>query len=145
MLQENGEALLQENLAFLLLEGEDMAEATNIQVQQFCDLRIRRFAERFRGIITDARDHKSAIDDVYARAAGVNAWADARTDGPPHLLKCGNSSNPDDVLNFNSFVSALTDIIDGVGTDATNAANLRANWAVLVDACVQPANVYPVP
>jgi hypothetical protein len=115
-----------------------MAEATNIQVQNYCDQRIRPFAEKFRGLIAAARDHRSSIDDVYARAAGSNAWADARTDGPPHLLKCGNSSNPDDVLNFNSFAAALLDIIDGVGTDANNAAALRANWAVLVDACVRP-------
>jgi hypothetical protein len=115
-----------------------MAEATNIQVQKYCDERIRVFAEQFRAVIAAGRDHKSAIDDIYARAAGSNAWADARTDGPPHLLKCGNASNPDDVLNFNSFVAALLDIFDGVGTDATNAATLRANWNVLVDACVRP-------
>jgi hypothetical protein len=115
-----------------------MAEATNIQVQNFCDQRIRVRAESIRSLLASLRDDRSAIDDVYARAAGTNAWADARTDGPPHLLKCGNASNPDDVLNFNSFAAALLDIIDGAGTDATNAAALRANWAVLVDACVQP-------
>lgn len=117
-----------------------MAEATNIQVQNYCDQRIRVRAEAFRNLIASLRDDKSAIDDIYARAAGTNAWADARTDGPPHLLKCGNSSNPDDVLNFNSFAAAMLDIIDGVGTDATNAATLRSNWAVLVDACVRPVN-----
>lgn len=115
-----------------------MAEATNAQMQQFANERVRVFAEQFRAVLNAARDHKSAIDDIYARAVGNSRWNDARTDGPPHLLQSGNSANPDDMLNFNTFVSALTDIIDGVGTDATNAANLRTNWAVLVDACVRP-------
>ena len=125
-----------------------MAEATNIQMQQFANERVRPFAEQFRAVLIAARDHKSALDDIYARATAnpptQGQWLDARTDGPPHLLKSGYSaedvpSNPDDMLQFNGFCSALIDIIDGVGTDANNAATLRANWAVLVDACVRPA------
>jgi hypothetical protein len=117
-----------------------MPEATDIQMQKFSDERVRVFAEQFRAVVAAARDHKGSIDDVYARATGVDRWDDGRPDGPPHLLQSGNSANPDDMLNFNSFISALTDILDGVGTDATNAATLRANWAVLVDACVRPLN-----
>lgn len=109
-------------------------------MQQFANERVRPFAEQFRAVLVAARDHKSAIDDIYARATGSSRWDDARDDGPPHLLQSGNSANPDDMLNFNAFISALCDIIDGVGTDATNAATLRANWAVLVDACVRPVN-----
>lgn len=115
-----------------------MAAANDAQMQQFADQRVRVFAEMFRAILVAARDHRSAIDDIYSRATSNSRWTDSRTDGPPHLLQSGNSANPDDMLNFNSFISALIDIIDGVGTDATNAATLRSNWAVLVDACVRP-------
>lgn len=115
-----------------------MAEATDIQMQKFADERVRVFAEQFRALLVAARDHRSSIDDIYARAVSNDRWTDGRTDGPPHLLQSGNSANPDDMLNFNTFCASLLDIIDGVGTDATNAANLRANWAVLVDACVRP-------
>lgn len=115
-----------------------MAAATDEQMQRYCDERVRVFAEHVRAVVAEARDHKGAIDDVYARASEGAAWADARTDGPPHLLAAGSGANPDDVLNFNAFVSALTDILDGNGTDATNAATLRSTWAVLVDACVRP-------
>jgi hypothetical protein len=121
-----------------------MPIATDVQMQTFANERIRPFAEQFRNILAAARDNKSVIDDIYARATENpgTQWNDARTDGPPHLLKSGydntTPANPDDMLNFNSFIAALCDIIDGVGTDATNAATLRTNWAVLVDACVRP-------
>lgn len=119
-----------------------MPEATNQQMQAYADQRVRVFAEQFRAVYIGAIDHKSSIDDVYARAIGSNVWNDARTDGPPHLLKSGNSSSPDDMLVFNSFITALVNVIQGSGeNDATKAGyvnDLRSNWAVLVDACVRP-------
>ncbi len=115
-----------------------MAAATSAQMQTYADGRIRVRAAQFQALINGFRDDKALIDDVYARAAGITAWADARTDGPPRLLQAGNSANPDDFLNFNAFISALLSIIDGQGTDATNAATIRANWPVLNHACVKP-------
>lgn len=117
-----------------------MAEATNAQMQRFANERVRPFAEHFRNLLIEARDHRGSIDDIYARAVGNNRWDDARDDGPPHLLKSGNSANPDDMLNFNTFLASLIDIIDGVGSDSTNASNLRGTWQVLVDACVRSAS-----
>ena len=117
-----------------------MAAATDPQMQTFANERVRVFAEAFRAVLVAARDHKSAIDSVYERGVSNSRWTDARTDGPPKLLISGNSANPDDMLNFNTFIASLTDIIDGVGTDATNAASLRSTWAVLVDACVRSVN-----
>src|SRR5262245_29291976 len=120
-----------------------MPLATDAQMQQFANDRLRPFAEQFRALLISARDHKSAIDDVFARAVQNpgTRWHDVRTDAPPHLLQGGfdgaSPASPDDMLNFNSFVSALADIIDGVGNDATNAAALRSGWTVLVDACVR--------
>ncbi len=106
-----------------------MADATNAQMQSFADARIRPFAEAARALLLSANDHKAALDDVYARASGTSAWTDARTDGPPHLLAAGNSASPDDVLNFNAFLTKLQ-------TFFTSTA--ASEWGVLARACVRP-------
>ena len=119
-----------------------MPNATDQQMQTYCDERLRPFAESARSLYLAARDHKAAIDDVYARATSASQWADARTDGPPHLLAAGDAANPNDVTNFNSFITALAAIIDGTntGADAANAAALRSAWATLQRACVRPVS-----
>lgn len=116
-----------------------MAEATDQQMQIYADQRIRPFAEAMRAVILGEDDDKLAIDDVYARASGTNPWSDNRTDGPPHLLQAGNGANPDDFLNFNAFISALSGIIEAADStnDAANAAALRSAWPVLRRACVR--------
>jgi hypothetical protein len=115
-----------------------MPNATDAQMQAFADQRIRVRAEQFRLLLANIRDDAANITDEYARATSNSAWADNRTDGPPHLLQAGNSANPDDVLNYNAMAVALISIIDGVGSDATNAAALRSNWGVFQRACVRP-------
>jgi hypothetical protein len=100
--------------------------ATDAQMQAFADQRIRPFAEAARSLYLAAKDHKAAIDDVYARATSASGWADNRTDGPPHLLQSGNSANPDDVLNFNTFVTNLIAFVEG-----------EASWTTLERACVR--------
>jgi hypothetical protein len=119
-----------------------MAVATDQQMQAFCDQRLRPFAEAARALLVAAEDDSAAIGSEYARATSASAWADARTDGPPTLLQSGNSANPDDLLNFNAWIVAFVAIINGTNTaqDAANAATLRANWAVLMRACVQPVS-----
>lgn len=118
-----------------------MAEATDQQMQVFCDQRIRTFAELWELLIVNARQHKLAIDDVYTRAVSANAWIDGRTDGPPHLMQSGNSANPDDVLAFNTMISNLLDLIDGVPTNSTQKAAcydaIRGNLATLSRAVVR--------
>jgi hypothetical protein len=116
-----------------------MAEATDIQMQRYCDERIRPFAEAARALLAAAQDHAGAIDDAYARATGEDRWNDARTDGPPHLLQSGNSANPDDMLNFNTFLARLADFFAGTLTDG-NKNEGGGCWAVLRDACVRPLN-----
>lgn len=122
-----------------------MPAATNAQMQRFADERVRPFAEQFRGVLAAAADHKSAIDDVYARAVSNDRWTDGRTDGPPKLLMSGNSASPDDMLVFNTFVANLLNALNATGeNDATKAGyvnEMRAQWAVLVDACVRPLGV----
>lgn len=104
-----------------------MPEATNVQMQKFSDQRVRPFAEQWELLIARARSHKAAIDDIYSRAVGTNAWNDGRTDGPPHLMQSGNSQSPDDMLVFNSMISGLiqlVDDVDGNGDAANDAARL---------------------
>lgn len=118
-----------------------MANAVDQQMQNYCDQRIRPRSETFRGFLNSIQDDKNSIGDEYARANSVTAWADARTDGPPHLLQAGNSANPDDVLNYNAFITALLTIVNGTdnGSDANNAATIRSTWPVLQRACVRSA------
>lgn len=112
--------------------------ASDSQMQAYCDQRIRPRAEQFRAAINAIRDDKASIDDEYARAISNVGWADDRTDGPPHLLQSGNSANPDDMTNYNAFITAMIDIIDGTGSDASNAAAVRSAWTVFQRACVRP-------
>ena len=119
-----------------------MAAATDQQMQTYCDSRIRIRAESLRAIYYAITDDKASITDEYARAVSNSAWADARTDGPPHLLQSGNSANPDDLLNYNAFMSALKNLIDGTSVAngssvAADAATLSSTWPVLMRACVR--------
>lgn len=123
-----------------------MAEATNAQMQAYCDQRLRPRAEQIRGLEIALADDKASIDDEYARAAGSNAWADNRTDGPPHLLQAGASANPDDVLNYNALAANLLWLLsdsgpgnDVGGTLAQFKTAVRNQLAILARACVRPA------
>lgn len=120
-----------------------MAEATNQQMQVYADTRLRPFAELLRAVKLAALDHQSAIDDIYARAVGTSRWDDGRLDGPPHLLKSGNSASPDDMLNFNSILYKLNQLFTGTFGSQAEANEFAAQWNVLVDACVRsvPTNI----
>jgi hypothetical protein len=72
--------------------------ASDLQVQQFVDQRIRPHAELVRALALAFDDDIAAIDDVYAALTAANpTWADNRTDGPPHLLTAS------DVIDINAF------------------------------------------
>ena len=107
--------------------------ATDQQMQQFCNERIRPRAEQLRALINAFRDDKAAIDAVYDRAANGAAWSDARPDGPPRLLA------RQDVLVFNAFASLFLQCIDGTAT-AQNVSDLHANLSVFEASCVRPVN-----
>lgn len=109
-----------------------MAEANDAQMQQYADERVRVRAEQIRALYYACKDDKAVIDDVYARAAGANPWADARTDGPPKLLASA------DVLNFNAFVTNLIAFVEGTFPDLATANSGDDQWAALQDACVRP-------
>jgi hypothetical protein len=117
-----------------------MAEANDLQMQSFCDDRVRTWSEQIEILIIRARQHKSAIDDIYTRAAGQNRWNDTR-DNVPHKMQAGNNANPDDVLNFNACISSFLSIVDGTAaTDADKIAaynNFRATLVTLNRAVVR--------
>lgn len=106
-----------------------MVEATNIQMQSFCDQRLRIRAEQIRALYLACKDDKLSLDDVYARSVGINRWEDNRTDGPPHILESGNGANPDDIGNYNEFI---TDFIEFIELTKKNS------YAVLIKSCVRP-------
>jgi hypothetical protein len=91
-------------------------------MQDYCDQRIRVRAEQVRALLAAMQDDKAAIDDVYARANDPNSpWADARTDGPPHLLVSS------DILAYNTFIMNM---ISAIQNDP--------QWPVISKACVRP-------
>ena len=115
-----------------------MANATDAQMQRFADERVRLRAEQFRNLRAACLDDKAAIDDIYARAVSASRWNDARTDGPPHLLQSGNSANPDDALNYNTFIALFEKFMAGTFANLTEANSAAANWTTLQRAAVRP-------
>lgn len=95
--------------------------ATNAQVQQFVNERIRPICEDIRALQVKMTDLKAQIDDVYANLSGTPDWTDSRTDNPPHLM------TPSDVLGVNAFI-----------TDILAAMNAHGQYPVVVDGCVRP-------
>lgn len=99
-----------------------MATATDQQVQQFVNERLRVRAEQLRAILAGMKDDKAAIDDVYAALVQQNpTWTDQRTDGPPYLL------TGSDVLAYNAFINAVIPAIEN-----------NENWPVVLQGCVRP-------
>jgi hypothetical protein len=99
-----------------------MAIATDAQVQQYVNERIRVRAEQIRSLLNSLLDDKAAIDDVYAACVQANpTWHDSRTDGPPHLL------GPNDIPSYNAFITALIPNIQNA-----------ADYPTISRACVRP-------
>lgn len=95
--------------------------ATNEQVQAYVNERVRPWSEQLRAVYLQAKDHKAAIDDVYANLTDNPTWDDAHDGNPPHLLL------PSDVLAWNAFVTEFIDLVEG-----------DANYAKVLQACVRP-------
>lgn len=101
---------------------EVVMPATDQQVQQFVNERVRPRAQQIRALLLSMEDDKSAIDDVYA-ALNVQSptWNDQRSDGPPHLL------TPANVLGWNAFITAIIE-----------AMREHGELATVLSACVHP-------
>mgnify|MGYP000538214217 CR=1 FL=1 len=94
--------------------------ATNQQVQQYVNDRIRPRAEQLRDLYNAIADDKASIDEVYANVAEDSDWTDERSDGPPRL------ATPQDVLSYNAFISDLKAWIEA-----------NANWPIVRAMCVR--------
>jgi hypothetical protein len=116
-----------------------MAQATDAQMQQYANERIRPRAEQLRALFNACADDKAANDDVYARAISASRWNDARTDGPPRLLQSGNSANPDDMTNYNAALDLIAKFKAGTFASLAEANSFATMWAVILKACVRPA------
>jgi hypothetical protein len=99
--------------------------ATNAQVQNYVNERVRPHAELARALALAYDDDIAAIDDVYAALTQATpTWTDARADSPPHLL------TPSDVLAINTFMNEIR-----------NAIKNNAQYAIVLKACVRAVNV----
>lgn len=99
--------------------------ATNEQIQQFVNERIRPLCEKIRETIIFAQDNKVSIEDIYVALQPENnpTFTDNRQDAPPHLM------TPSDVLAVHSFEFDLVDF----------ALNHSA-WPVVQRSCVRPVH-----
>lgn len=102
-----------------------MANATNAQVQQFVDSRIRPRAAQIRDLLAAINDDISAIGDVYATLNGANTWTDQPAGGatPPHYL------SGSDVLAMNTLLNAVA-----------NAISTNPQYPICQKACLNPIN-----
>lgn len=104
--------------------------ASNAQVQQYVNDRVRPRCEQIRNLYLSIKDDKAVIDDVYANVSATSTtWTDSRTDAPPHLL------TPSDVLAYNTFLDAFISFVEGGTT--TTMDDGSAQWPVIQDACVR--------
>lgn len=105
--------------------------ATDQQVQNFVDQRIRPRAEQIRALYLACKDDKAHIDDIYAALTQPTpTWTDNRTDGPPHLL------TPSDVLAINTFLTGLIALVESGNSGDMTAAG--AQYPVVLKATVRP-------
>ena len=108
--------------------------ATNEQVQQYVNSRVRPRCEQFRAIYNSCKDDKVSIGDVHANLIDNPDWIDARSDGPAHLL------TPNDVLAWNAFITGFVSLIEGTFGDVGEANTASAQWPVIQLGCVRPVN-----
>lgn len=106
--------------------------ATNEQVQQYVNERVRPRSEEIRALYLRCKDDKAVIDDVYANLTDNPDWEDTRSDAPPHLL------TPSDVLAWNAFITGFIHYVEGTFPDIATANSGDDQYPVIQDACVRP-------
>lgn len=94
--------------------------ASNGQVQNFVNERMRKHCEDVRDAVLKMDDDIAHLDDVYANLTSNPTWVDTRSDDPPILL------TPNDVLAYNTFLHDIRDAIKN-----------HSAYAVIQKACVR--------
>lgn len=98
--------------------------ATDAQVQQFVDERLRPRAEQVRAFLALVSDDVSAIDGVNsALSAESPTWSDSRQDVPVRVT-------PEDVLAFKEFLA-----------DVKAAVANNAHYPSVLKFCVRPISL----
>ena len=111
-----------------------MAAATNAQVQQFVNDRVRPRCEQIRNLYLACKDDTSAFGDVYENlnAGGdkEGPWSDGRADAPPHLM------TPSDVLAWNTFIQGFIKLVEGTFSEK----EASQQFPVVLQCCVRPVS-----
>ena len=105
--------------------------ATNAQVQQYVNERVRPRSEQIRNLYLSCKDDKATIDDVYANLTNNPTWTDTRSDAPPHLL------TPSDVLAWNTFLTQFIALVEGTFPDVATANSAAAQYPIIQNSCVR--------
>jgi len=115
--------------------------ATNAQVQNFSDQRMRVRSESLRQLFAAIDDDVASIGEVYANLTSTPDWTDVRSDAPPTLL------TPNDLLAINTAYVAIKALKDGTTTAIRNEVAASALSAEAKAACAllfSFADQYPV-
>lgn len=113
--------------------------ATNQQVQDFIDSRVRQSCSDILLWILRRQNDAANLDDVYANLSSSPTWTDARTAGVAH------SAVPQDFFAWNTFIQGLLKVVvSGQPLDGRTAAetisDIHAQWAT-----IQKLPITPIP
>lgn len=114
--------------------------ATNAQVQNWSDQRVRPFCEELRKLLLMAEDMNASIGEVYENLTNSPTWTDGRQDAPPDLLA------PSDLLAINTICVRLAQVLRGQGL-ADDAAkgdavdDISGQLSIVLKACVRPVQL----
>lgn len=101
-----------------------MADATNIQIQNWCNSRLRPHAALARSLVLAFLDDIASIAQVYA------ALTDTQNPNPPFVDSATTtvySLQASDILAFNAFMN-----------DISTAMKNHASYPIVLAACVNP-------
>ena len=109
-----------------------MSVATNQQVQNFSDQRVRPACEQLVSLLANLQLILAQMADVNANLTANNpstTWTDSRADFPPHL------ATPSDLITLGNAVQAFQRVVSGTGT-ATDSQTIAAAMPVVQSLCV---------
>jgi hypothetical protein len=107
-----------------------MAKATDLQVQQAVDQRLRVRAEQIRALVAALDDDYMALPDVTEATTAVAnplytpTWIDGRQDGPPHLMTAA------EVAGYRAFCLRISNLLKA-----------DAAYPTVAKACVRPVEL----
>jgi hypothetical protein len=105
-----------------------MPAATNAQVQQFCDERIRPHCELLRALFAIVEDDRNAMADVLLNVNdALSTWQDTRQDAPATLLV---------KADIQKYKRVCDDLIA-----LKTTGSISDEWPTVISACVRPLQI----